>query len=49
VTERQQIQLEPWFEEYGLERPGLDPEVVEGVRDWIARGGIQRPTRMDHD
>ena len=45
VTSRQKITFEDWFEEYALGREGLNEKTVADVRDWIARGAIQRPFR----
>ncbi len=47
TTTRKKIVFEDWFEEYAFGREGVDPAVVERVRDWIARGSIHRPDRGD--
>jgi hypothetical protein len=51
VTRRKRIPFEDWFEVYALERDGLDQRVVEGVRQWIADGSVQRRSlvRDRHD
>ena len=45
VTTRKKIHFALWFEAYAFGRPGVDAKEVEGVRDWLAKGGIQRPHR----
>lgn len=45
TSRRQKISFEAWFEDFAFDRKGVDPKAIEGTRDWLARGGIQRPYR----
>ena len=49
ATTRKKIIFEDWFEDYALGREGVDPKIVQHVRDWIARGSIHEPDTGDEN